>query len=526
LNECGWKIPTITGKSGLLRAVSSREKTGNSRMNHAALENDAGVLTSFLLSGSFLFLTGLSIMAVAGQSTLAMCLAPLPLLMFRFNSFHFMILYSACNLFFFPVSLDSSNIYIFQIADSCLIIFLACYFFQKKNFFSFTVPINSLLLSLYLFLAYVMILSIQPLLTKGFDKWLLFDIKRCLTLGLTAFFCTQPLFGPKKIVSLLLFFVLFTSLNGLMGFIQFLSTQERFMTWNEIYFGNIFIVCLVMLTVIRNKKYQLFLVLSAAILFLSMLATETRSIWIPTALCSFFYVLYMFRLKMKTVTIKKIVKVVCLLCGFLLLIDLVLRITVTSDLGTVIVNRMASDDISDVVNPFTSVGYRLYESLVVWKQKTFWGHGTGAYLYLYETQLFRSRFIYWWSIHSEYMEILHKWGFFGLGLYLLFIGIYLNQSMKLLRSKKKVVSAFGAIAFFTFLNTLLVSVTSGYMMREHMIIWVILMIGCVSYYRSREFFKSPNGFLMKLIRYHTYSIEHGNKERKTAGESHNTASSV
>ncbi len=455
-------------------------------MNHAALKDDAGAFTNVLLCCCFAYLAGLSaITSAANQPLIAFCLAPLPLLLFRFGIFHFMILYCACNLLFFPASNLTSNVYAFQVSDSCLCIFLACYFFRRENFFSFTVPFNGLLLSLYLFLAYVMLLSIQPLFAKGPDFWLIFDIKRFLSLGLAVFFCAQPLFRPKRFVLILLAVVVFTGLYGLTAFVQFLSSHERYMAWNEVYFGNIFIVCLVLLTVIRNKKYQLLLAVTAVVLILGMLATQTRSIWLSTAVCSIFYALYSFRSIMKEFDVKKLIKVICLLVFALLLVDIIMRVAISTDLPTFIVNRMTKSSSGDLANPYSSIGYRLYESTAVWRQKTFWGHGTGAYLYLFETQSDEFKFIYWWSIHSEYMEILHKWGFFGLGLYALFAGVFLTQSMKLFLSKKKTVSAFGAIAFMTFLNTLLISVTSGYMMRVNMIMWVILMIGCVVYYRRR-----------------------------------------
>jgi hypothetical protein len=146
---------------------------------------------------------------------------------------------------------------------------------------------------------------------------------------------------------------------------------------------------------------------------------------------------------------------------------------------------MTITDNTELINPFSSLGYRIYESVSVWLKRSLWGHGTGAYLYLFQTQMGRMKFLYWQSIHCEYMEILHKWGFFGLGLYFVFIATYLFQSFKLFISKKKFVSLIGAIAFLTFSNTLIISVTSGYMFRVNMLMWVNLMIGVIVNYRTR-----------------------------------------
>ena len=99
--------------------------------------------------------------------------------------------------------------------------------------------------------------------------------------------------------------------------------------------------------------------------------------------------------------------------------------------------------------------------------------------------------MYWWSIHSEYMEILHKWGFCGLGLYFLFLGVYLFNAIRLALSKNKFIAGIGAIAFLTIANTAVVSITSGYMTRVNMLMWDIIMIGAVIYYGNRTRKKKP-----------------------------------
>jgi len=89
----------------------------------------------------------------------------------------------------------------------------------------------------------------------------------------------------------------------------------------------------------------------------------------------------------------------------------------------------------------------------------------------------------WWSIHSEYFEILHKWGFVGLGLYLWFLyKFFPGNHSKSCNRKKKFVSSLGAIAFLSLLNTSIISLSSGYFGRVNMIFYDILLIGIVVNY--------------------------------------------
>ena len=431
---------------------------------------------------SFLYLSVVSVVAnTFDLPAVAFFLAPLPLLLFKFDSFPFLCIYSACNLFFFT----TLNFGFLQPADACLLVFLAVYFINRNDAFSITIPRNSVVLFLYLFLAYVFIMAIGPLHSKGPEFWLMYDVKKYLVLATAVFFITQPLFGPKKIVLLLLVIIAFTALHGSLVIGNFLITQSRQVTWNEIYYGNSSIVCIVLLGVVKNRKYKLFLSVAALITIIALLATETRSIWISTTLCIAAYLLVVLWSKLKKFEVKQLAMTIVMFCFLLMVIELFMRLFLHTDLPSFLFNRMTEFNNNELLSPFTSLGYRLYESFVVWTQRSFWGHGTGAYLYLVQTQFPEKKFMYWPSIHSEYIEMLHKWGFFGLGLYLLFIGAFLKQSLQLFLSGKKFISAIGAIAFLTICNTLVTSITSSYITRVNMIIWDILMIGVVVNYRKR-----------------------------------------
>jgi hypothetical protein len=415
---------------------------------------------------------------------LSLMLVPLPLLAFKFNTFRFLIYYSGVNLFFAETFLVGSNFYFLRTADACLIVFLTLYFIQRPAF-SITFPRSGVLAVFYLYIAYVFIMAINPLVSKGGDYWLFYDLKKYIVLATTVFFCSQPIFGPKKIVVILLAFIFFTDLYGLSTLGRFLLSHERQITWNEIYFSNMFIVSIVLIPLLRHRTLKISLSVGAFILGCSILATQTRSVWLSSAVCTFIYLMFFFRKAVHGIDGKKFLRVVLLLGIAVLFVEIVMNLAFNTDLAAFIIGRMSKFQNNELISPFSSLGYRMYESYSVWTNRTFWGHGTGAYLYLIQTQFPDKKFMYWWSIHSEYIEILHKWGFVGLALYFLFLGAFLFKSFQLFFSGKKFISSVGAVAFFTMLNTAVISITSGYMMRVNMLMWDIVIIGIVVYYGNR-----------------------------------------
>jgi hypothetical protein len=128
------------------------------------------------------------------------------------------------------------------------------------------------------------------------------------------------------------------------------------------------------------------------------------------------------------------------------------------------------------------MGYRIYESYMVWRNKTLFGHGSGARILLLFTQWYPPRFIKWWAIHSGYFDLLHKYGFIGLGLYISIILLMLKRGMFLMRTRKRITQTFGTIVFLTLLNHAAVSITSQCFFRENVMIYIVLLIGIVEYY--------------------------------------------
>ena len=204
-----------------------------------------------------------------------------------------------------------------------------------------------------------------------------------------------------------------------------------------------------------------------------LLITQTRGLWISTFVALMvFYVFDLFRGKkfqpgrlLKTLLIGAIV---------LIATNVLFALVTGSTLLQFIVKRMQGDSLTGLIDPFTSMGYRIHEAWTVWDKRTLFGHGPGATLHVYFTAGEFPKFMDWWSIHSGYFEFLHKYGFVGLGIILWMFGAYFLLAWRLAGSTSRAESAFGAIIATVILNTLIVSITSGYLFRHGVIIWVPL----------------------------------------------------
>jgi O-antigen ligase len=136
--------------------------------------------------------------------------------------------------------------------------------------------------------------------------------------------------------------------------------------------------------------------------------------------------------------------------------------------------RFTVEGFEEIVNPWSSMGYRIHEAWAVWDERTLLGHGPGAPIHLFFTQLKIDKFIDWWAIHSGYFEYLHKFGFVGLGIILWMFGSYYFLARRMTKSSSRAVAAFGGIISAVLMNTAIVSITSGYFFRHGVIVWVLL----------------------------------------------------
>ena len=162
-----------------------------------------------------------------------------------------------------------------------------------------------------------------------------------------------------------------------------------------------------------------------------------------------------------------------------------MRLSIGMGLFDFIRMRTTSFSPQELVDPASSLGYRITESLVVWEKRSWFGHGSGAPDYLYFTQLGNSKFINWWSIHSEYFELLHKYGFVGMGLFMWFLLVLMIRALRMAFHAKAFVSAMGFLVLTTVINHALVSITSGYLIRENVMLYLVLMVGIVERFHPR-----------------------------------------
>ena len=70
-----------------------------------------------------------------------------------------------------------------------------------------------------------------------------------------------------------------------------------------------------------------------------------------------------------------------------------------------IVNRFGDVKGDEAINPLSSGGFRIYETIKVLSNLTWFGHGMKAPLFLYRP--WERREGDWYGIHSQYIEILH-----------------------------------------------------------------------------------------------------------------------
>jgi hypothetical protein len=441
------------------------------------------------LIASLAFLAATSVVTHLTQQTwLGFALAPLPLLFYRMDGFRMMLLSLAAYLLFYECFMPGSNFLFFNTPDSMLLVFIAATLFFSPRFPEFRLPVSGGLIPLYAFILYGLALSIQPLLQFGLDFYVMRDVKNLLFLLLVPLLCRrgEPLFDPKGIFRLLLAVVVLTTLHSVVLLSDFIVYGGRPVSWNEVFLADSVLIIPILLALHPGRRTRLLLYCCLPICLIGLLATQTRGLWLS---CLISYSLYMvLRLvKSRTLKIGSLLKGAQVALVLLVMAEALLRISMGVGVLEFVQARMMTHSNNELVNPYSSLGYRIHESLVVWEKRTWFGHGSGARLYLFFTQLGMSKFINWWSIHSEYFEMLHKYGFVGLGIFMWFILSLLRRSLRMGMRGKAFPSALGFVAFTTLLNHCLVSITSGYLVRENVMLYMVLLVGIVERYYPRVF---------------------------------------
>lgn len=435
----------------------------------------------------FLYFAAVSLTTHAiGKPVVGFVLLPLPLLFFRLTSVRFMVLALACWLLFFEAFQPGSSFLFFNTPDSLFAIFVILRLFFRREFLSLRLPTSGVLFPLYLFLLDAAIMTIPGFLQYGMDYYVFRDFKNILYLGLVVIFCRgdEPLFGPKTLYRVLLAFILFSSGHALVTLLKFLGDGFRPITWNEVFLADAILMIVALLPITRNPAARRLLFLALPISVLGLLATQTRGLWGSTLAALLFYVALRMT-KARVISFAKMFKTLQVILVFLVLSEALMRLSIGMGLFEFIHMRTTSFAPQELVDPGSSLGYRIHESLVVWEKRSWFGHGSGARVYLYFTQLGNSKFINWWSIHSEYFELLHKYGFVGLGLFMWFLAALMIRARRMAFHGNAFVSAMGFLVLTTILNHALVSVTSGYLIRENVMLYLVLMVGIVERFHPR-----------------------------------------
>lgn len=437
--------------------------------------------------GYFAYLAVLSLAAnLSGQSWPAFFLAPLPMAFLKLDDFRFMLLALSGYLLFFEGTQPASNFLFFNTPDSMVIAYIGLYLFNRDRFATFSIPVSPGLVALYAFILYGFALSIIPLAEFGTDFYVMRDIKNLCFLLLVPMLCRagNPLLEPKGIFLALCAVLALTSMHALVRLIGFLANGERVITWNEIFFADGVLIATVLLGLGLSRRTRIFLYVCLTLCLMGLLATQTRGLWISVLVSLSLYGFLRVRKSGRfsaDLLLRHLPSILILLGAA----EILLRVSTGKGLEGYLLNRLTAHQAGELVNPWSSLGYRIHESLAVWEKRTWFGHGSGARLYLFFTQLGMSKYINWWSIHSEYFEMLHKYGFVGLGIFLWFLGAVLKRARRLAMQGARFPSTIGFVALITLVNHCVVSITSGFLIRENVMLYMAMIVGMVEYYLPR-----------------------------------------
>lgn len=422
----------------------------------------------------------MAVMAVIAHAMkipiVALALYPLVMVFQQPNTYRLLVLVFATNLVLFEMYNVTSQVKTVFMGDSLIAGFLLLLLLSIAGFNRGTVviPYSGPLLALYAFVAYGTAMSARSLASDVPRLYILYDV-RCLL-----YFLLAPLLllldrdegvRIKKWLLLLMAIVVFSGLHSIWLLGEFLVTGERAQSWNEIFVSDAIIIALVLLGTRQSTFIKRILIICLALCFLGLLATQSRGVWISTAVALVAYAAQMLLRRKGRALIKRnlvpiVVLAVMIFAGF--------QIMTGMEIQDFVKTRMSMMEPAELVNPYTSIGYRIHESWAVWDQRTWLGHGPGATIYLFFTQLRYNKFMEWWAIHSGYFEILHKYGFVGLGLLFLMFGSLFVQGWRMAKARATPVRAVGSIIMLLLINHAVVSITSGYFLRPHVVVlWAL-----------------------------------------------------
>jgi O-antigen ligase len=319
-------------------------------------------------------------------------------------------------------------------------------------------------------------MSIIPFLKMGPDIYLLKDFKNALYLSTLAFFLQTNIFKLKNLIKIFIVIILFSALYALICVFDYFNNFERISTWNEVFFGVSIPIGIILLNFIKEKKIRLAIIVSIIINFLGLLVTQTRGIWLSTLIS---IILYLF-ISIKGTRVSKLIKNSVIIGMSIFTLLIILELTLNLNVAHYVTERLSERQKYELINPYSSMGFRVYESYMVYKHRSLFGHGSGARLYMFHP--LRGMWINWWYFHSEYFEMLHKYGYVGVVLLLIIIVLTLSRSFKMFIHPKKTIRTLGAISFCSLLSISIFSVTSGYLSRPNVMFLLLLIYGCTEKY--------------------------------------------
>jgi O-antigen ligase len=327
-------------------------------------------------------------------------------------------------------------------------------------------------------------MTLPSLQRYGLDPFVLLDLNDTFMLLLAPIMFVYKKFSLKSYLQVILIVVLSSAVFGLMINLSYLASPGRKLTWNETFFADAIILSIILIQYLKNRKAKKVLIVCTMICFLSMIFTQTRSIWLSCIVCvAFFFIVKLFRNFKKFATI--FVRI-----AFLVIILVVAQGLFNNKLTNLITERLYDFKVEEVINPASSTGYRIYESYMVIRNASWFGHGSGSRLHLVDTQG-EKKWHDWWSIHCEYFEIIHKYGYVGLGIFFLLLSLYFYKSFILVLQRNSLLHTIGLIALLIMLQHCIISVTSGYIIRDDIVPFLALLISLVEtgWYR-RKFYKN------------------------------------
>lgn len=443
--------------------------------------------TGFILHGrlliAFCYLSALSLFVHQFEmNELGLSLVPLPLLLYRFELRVALMVYMGCILLFFEAFRMNSNLHFLFVQDSVLVVFMILLVTFPRKAWVVTIPRSRTLSWMYLFCGYALALSVWPLIDMGFDEHLLRDVKNILCLLLVVVIRHDPLLDARKLVQFLLLVVFATAAYAALCTLDFAVNRERIITWNEVYFSDGLIVALVLLRQIKSPPVRKALKTAAVFCGIGILITQTRGIWLST-LASLAVFAHFGKGGIRQVLTFRRMAPVILIIGFGFVFA---RLTAGGGVVGFVQGRMGAYSENELSTPLTSMGFRVYESYQVWRERSVLGHGSGARIRLYNPFYDPTKMIDWWSIHSEYFEILHKYGYVGLLLFAGFLLSFLKKSWRIAKRGSSIRRIFGQIGFLVILNHCIVSITSGYLVRVHVMVFFAVLVGMIERYGAES----------------------------------------